>query len=422
MPTSEEYMARQKKAEQEEGNCFLKTAKQAAKPFATILAICMTLILVGLGMLVLGLLLTAAIFGTNVYVGVSSGSAFVKGSEGQYRIGDVSLQWVVGRFVLFTYFFYPLVAQIISLMVAFFCPPKLKNAPTMEQILEKEHREYLVKIERERTKAAIRNEAKMRKQAMISEIAIEEIRIRHKKLASQQEKERQLAEMREQLKKKYEIETKAALQEKYAKMKKIEEEKSKLIRAGTLTPQKQKELEKEQANIEKVVPLIALMTEPTGIFTEETKRESKVESKKELKSTAKPGKTDNKVTPVRRNSIDTKATAKTAATKKTIPKKEEPKAPNESVKEKSKVKLEVSKEPATIASPVLKPPVPSKKPATTKHTFGELSKKAGQTPARKYVPGVRNKMKVPTFNNTAGKGPLRIPDNYKFANERLANL
>lgn len=414
MPSPEEYLKEEKKKEEASGSACWKTTIRVLGLLGTVLAFVVSIVLVGIILFVVGIVLAGAIVAINVYVGVNSGSSFVEGSEGQQKIGNVSVQWVAGRFVFFAYFCYPLLSLAISSSVGFCCPPKAKDAPTLTHIIELERREHVIRQQHDRTIAAIKNEAKTRKMAMLKEIAFEEIRIKHSKAAAtEKDKKKEINYMKERLRKKYEMEAKAALQAKYERLRKLEAEKAALIRSGKLTKEKEKEIEVKQKKEEKVTPIVLMTTESTGLFTEETKREMPSKNKQ----TTKPS---NKIEPARRNSIDTKATAKTAATKKKInDKPDKPALPKPTLPKPSPADPE--KKPVLILSTLVPDSPVKNETQNSKPSFADMAKKAEPRSPKKYTPGVRTKMKVPTFNNTAGKGPLRIPANYKFANERLAN-
>lgn len=366
---------------------------------AAILTVSISFALVGICFFVVGFLVTLAMLSINVFVGIDSGSAFVQGNEGEVKLGSVSLQWVIGKLILFLYVFYPLLIQIIQTSIAFCCPPKLADAPLIKQRIEDEYKAYLIKKMKQRTLLAIKMEAYARNKALKKELAVEAITIKYKKLESEEARKKELAEMEARVRAKHEMELKRAVEEKYAKLKQLEEEKAKLIMENKLTLQKQKELELRQAKIEKIEaqpsPILT-----TGLFTEETQR---------------PGKSETKIKgiPQRRGSIDTKATGKTAATKANNPRMNAARPINKgaALSNGGKPGLMINGSSNKIH------PKQVEGARGPQNNLGQTPRNNGQP--RKYVPGVRTKMKVPTFANTPGKGPLRIPANYKFANERL---
>lgn len=321
-------------------------------------------------------------------MGLNSGSVYVEGTEGQTKIGPVSLQWAIGRFVLFMYFFYPLFIQIIQLCMAFCCPPKLKDAPLMDSVIEKEYREYRVKQENAKILDALKADAHNRKLAMHKEIALVTISLKHQAFATEAERKRVIEQMKANVKYKHENALKKAIDEKYAKLKKLQMEKAKLIRSGKYSQTKKEELNKKQEKIVAITPVV-LTTESTGLFTEESKPSTRLKTK--VKDPIDKAPVPKEV-PNRRRSIDSRVTGKTAATNKN------------------------KKEPVNKASQENKP----KGSSSPKRGVDSKLNGADKSPKRQYVPGVRTKMMVPTFNKAAGKGPLRLPANYKFANERLS--
>lgn len=341
-----------------------------------------------------------AIFAINIYMGVSSGSVYVEGTEGQKKIGSVSLQWAIGRVVLFMYIIYPITIQIIQWCMAFCCPPKLKDAPLTDGIIEKQYREYRIKQERERTLRALQAECHNRNLAIKKQVAIETIRLKHAAFATEAERQKAIRESAERIKAQLRESMKKDIDEKYAKLKKIHDEKAKLIRAGKYTVAKQEALNEKQQKLEKITPVV-LETEPTGLFTEETQpTKRKVPALKTTEPGIKKGGPtikDPLSKPARRGSIDSKTTGKTAATK--LPNKATPKRDT---------------------SPQKPQQVSPERGASPQKQQQQASPQRGEPPKNKYIPGMRTKMKVPTFNKPAGKGPLRIPPTYKFANERLA--
>lgn len=331
-------------------------------------------------------------------MGLNSGSVYVEGTEGQTKIGPVSLQWAIGRFVLFMYFFYPLFIQIIQLCMAFCCPPKLKDAPLMDSVIEKEYREYRVKQENAKILDALKADAHNRKLAMHKEIALVTISLKHQAFATEAERKRVIEQMKANVKYKHENALKKAIDEKYAKLKKLQMEKAKLIRSGKYSQTKKEELNKKQEKIVAITPVV-LTTESTGLFTEESKPSTRLKTKVKdpIDKAPVPKEVPNrapvpKEVPNRRRSIDSRVTGKTAATNKN------------------------KKEPVNKASQENKP----KGSSSPKRGVDSKLNGADKSPKRQYVPGVRTKMMVPTFNKAAGKGPLRLPANYKFANERLS--
>ena len=328
-----------------------------------------------------------------ISTGLVNGSKETQSTPGESAVAGIGMEWAYSRFSLAMFFIYPLLVQVLQFLIEFCCPPKKEDCPPIHQLVEEAETGFKLKQQQMKEQSKSLTITAVGGGAKLEEL-------KKRKLAMMKAKENAMLKMKK--------------------------EKELLRKQGKLTPQKEAEMMAEEMKMQQELETEEKKLDTEMLLTEETAATQGEAIRPTAASPKEKNKEDMKIK--RQASIDTKATAKTAATGKnknvlvSAQKKDTPAPVSISPPVLLSTDRVSSPVPARTASPArASPPAKAvnapKRPPPAK-TSSPAAK--GEQEGSKFVPGVRTKMTVPKFDSKPGSGPLRIPKDYAFANARLA--